>query len=98
MAGRAERRALSLAGFLSELTLGLERAGIADMVAGSYASSPHREPRTTQDVNLVVRCTLPALRAWFGSLPVDRWYADEDTEGDAPRRGSQFNVMDLETG
>ncbi len=84
--------------FLCELTARLEGAGIAYMLAGSMASSFHGEPRSTNDLDLVVVMApgqVPDLRF---ALPEDRFYFDVDTARDALRRHSQFNVIDMVTG
>jgi len=76
----------------------LERAGIAYMLTGSFASSYHGTPRATQDIDLVIAPTPDQLRRLAPLLPSDEFYFDLDTALDAQRRQTQFNVVDLATG
>ena len=39
---------------LARIVRELERAGIAHMLAGSFASSYHGDPRSTNDIDLVI--------------------------------------------
>ena len=87
-----------LGDFLGRLVALLEAAGIPHMVAGSVASSVHGEPRSTQDLDLVVDPTGPALSAFLEALPEDEFYVSEDAARDALRHRRQFNVIDLQTG
>lgn len=68
------------------------------MVAGSFASTFHGMVRATQDVDVVVVLDRPGVRRLVAELPEDRWYVSEEAALDAVRRGSQFNVLDMETG
>ncbi len=68
------------------------------MLVGSFASTFHGEPRTTQDVDLVIEATADQLDAFLAALPPSDWYADAESARDALRRRSMFNVIDLETG
>lgn len=89
---------MSLIDFLGRLTDALERAGVPHMLAGSFASSFHGEPRTTQDVDLVVHADAAGIRRLVSELPVDDYYVDLDTAVDALKRCSQFNIIDMSTG
>lgn len=70
----------------------LDTAGIPFMVAGSFASTTHGLPRSTQDLDLVIdppeETTLEALLAL---IPPDCYYVDADAARDAFRRRSMFN-------
>jgi hypothetical protein len=61
-----------------------DRAGIHYMVTGSFASSHHGEPRSTQDIDLVVEAT---------KRPVSRIAVAE-----AAHAEGQFNIIDLTSG
>lgn len=89
---------MSLGGLLRRLSATLDKADVPYMLTGSLASTLYGEPRSTQDIDLVVvlnSSTLPALLAAF---PEDLYYVSEDAARDALRRQTQFNVIDLETG
>ena len=88
-----------ITGLLDRIAQLLEGAGIPFMVAGSFASTAHGLPRSTQDLDLVIdppnALTLEALLA---SIPADQYYFDADAARDALRRRSMFNVIDLASG
>jgi hypothetical protein len=65
---------------------------------GSFASSFHGEPRTTQDIDLVIDADADGVRRLLATLSEDAYYADEQTALSAVRRRGQFNVIDLATG
>jgi hypothetical protein len=66
------------------------------MVAGSLASTLHGEPRSTQDIDLVIDPTPEQLTAFVDGLDRDRFYVG-DASGALERR-DQFNVIDVTTG
>ncbi len=89
---------MSLPGLLARLAATLEAAEVPYMLTGSLASTLHGEPRSTQDVDVVVVLTGSSLAALLRALPEDQYYVSEDAAREALRRQGQFNVIDLETG
>jgi hypothetical protein len=88
-----------IASVLGRITDSLGRAGIPFMVAGSFASTTHGLPRSTQDLDLVIEPPgLAAIHALVRSLPKDQYYVDEDAASDAYARRGMFNVIDQTTG
>ena len=87
---------MTLAALLAEIVRGLDAAGIPHMVAGSLASTHHGEPRSTQDIDLVIDPDGPALTRFVAGLDRDRFYVG-DAHGALARR-DQFNVIDVTTG
>lgn len=87
-----------LGDFLRRLVAHLDAAGIPHMVAGSVASSVHGEPRSTQDLDLVVDPSAAALGALLRALPESEFYVSEEAARQALRSRRQFNVIDLATG
>jgi hypothetical protein len=86
----------SLLGRLVQL---LDAAGIPFMVAGSFASTAHGMPRTTQDIDLVIDPPSGGeLDALVRSMPPDQYYVDSDAVTEALRHRSMFNVIDLASG
>lgn len=83
---------------LRRIVLLLDEAGIPHMIAGSFASTYHGIPRTTQDIDLVIDPTGRSLMAFVASLPHTQYYVSEDAARDALLRRSQFNVVDMATG
>jgi len=78
--------------FLSRPTSKLAAAGVPSMVVGSFASSFHRVPRSSQDLDLVIDPQAESLLRFLSALPPEDYYADADAAFDALRRRGQFNV------
>ena len=76
----------------------LEKADLKYMLTGSLASSFHGTPRATQDIDIVIEPDVESLRVLIRAFPETAYYVSEDAAFDALREGSQFNVIDLETG
>ncbi len=88
-----------LQGLLDRLVRLLDAANVPFMIAGSFASTAHGLPRTTQDLDVVVDPPSPeALDALVRSMPPDEYYVDADAARDALRRRSMFNVIDHASG
>lgn len=83
---------------LRRVTGALERVGIAHMLTGSFASSYHGSPRSTQDIDIVISPTPDQLRSLIDLLPAADYYRDLNTALDAQRREGLFNIVDLATG
>ncbi|MBI2169284.1 MAG: nucleotidyltransferase family protein [Actinobacteria bacterium] len=90
-------RALSLSQTLGAVIDTLTRAGIPHMLAGSVASTYYGEPRTTQDVDVVVDPAAESdLDAFVNALDRERFYVGDHSEAFARRE--PFNVIDTVTG
>jgi hypothetical protein len=89
---------MSIPEVFQRITTALDRAGIAYMLTGSFASAHYGAPRSTQDIDLVVEANASQLRAFVQGLPENEYYADLDAALEALRRESLFNVIDLITG
>ena len=76
----------------------LESVAIPYMLTGSFASSLHGAPRTTQDIDFVIAPTHDQVRALVRLLPKTEYYVDEAAALDAATREGMFNVIDLATG
>jgi hypothetical protein len=83
--------------FLARLAAKLTAAGVPHMVVGSFASSFHGFPRTSQDLDLVIDPQPATLKRFLSELPVAEYYADTDAALDALARRGQFNVIDMAT-
>ena len=84
--------------FLARLVAALDAAGIPHMVAGSFASTLHGVPRTTQDIDVVVDPTPSSLGVLLAGLPAPDYYVSSDAARDALARRAMFNVIDVATG
>jgi hypothetical protein len=69
--------------FLSRLTAKLAAAGVPNMVVGSFASSFHGVPRSSQDLDLGIDPQAESLRHFLSDLPPEDYYADADAAFDA---------------
>jgi hypothetical protein len=68
------------------------------MVAGSFASTVHGAPRTTQDIDLVIEPSATSLAVFLAALPHSAYYVSDEAARDALARRGMFNVIDLATG
>lgn len=75
----------------------LDDAGIDHMLVGSFASTVHGAPRTTQDIDLVVDPTHESLTAFLARLDPSTVYVGPSPH-DALDRRDQFNVIDTVSG
>jgi len=66
--------------FLARLTAKLVAAGIPHMVVGSFASSFHGAPRSSQDLDLVIDPDAASLQKFLATLPAHEYYADAALE------------------
>jgi len=83
---------------LGRIVAALDAAGALYMVVGSFASTLHGRPRTTQDIDLVVDASPSELERLLESLPHTEWYVDLDAAREALRLRSRFNIIDLQSG
>ncbi len=99
LSGAPSRRdSMSASEVLQRITAALDRAGIAYMLTGSFASAYHGTPRSTQDMDIVIAANPEQLRRFVEYLPAGEYYADLEAALEANRRQSLFNVIDLATG
>jgi len=73
-----------------------EQLGVRYVVGGSFASSVHGVPRSTNDVDFLAELRLDVVDQLVASLG-DGFYLDGDAVRDAIRRGATFNAIHLET-
>jgi len=89
---------MSISEVFQKITTALDRAGIAYMLSGSFASAYYGATRSTRDIDLVIEATPAQLRAFVQSLPSNEYYVDLDAALEADKRQSLFNVIDFATG
>jgi hypothetical protein len=89
---------MSVSEVFHRITSALGGAGIAYMLAGSFASACYGAPRTTQDIDLVITATADQLRTFVQFLPKDQYDVDLDAALEARKHQSLFNVVDMATG
>ena len=71
-----------------------DELGIEYVVGGSFASSVHGEPRSTQDVDFVADLSESQVAEWLELLG-DEFYVDEGRVLQAVRSQRSFNVIHL---
>lgn len=70
--------------------------GIPHMVAGSFASTFHSEPRMTRDIDIVIDPASDQLDQFVERFDRDRFYLSDVSA--ALLRRDMFNIIDTETG
>jgi hypothetical protein len=85
-------------GPLATIVQELRRFEIPHMLAGSFASSYHGDPRTTQDIDLVIDPAQDALERFVQGLDAQRFYVSPEAAREAFERRGQFNVVMLDSG
>jgi hypothetical protein len=80
-----------------KLRAALESVGIPYFVTGSFASSAHGVPRSTNDIDIVIAPTPEQLDELLLHLPAEDFGTDREEAFDALRRRSQFNIVDYAT-
>jgi hypothetical protein len=78
------------------VTRQLERLGIRYVIGGSFASSLHGEPRSTNDVDIVADLDQRSAVDLVQSLGPE-FYADRDAAIEAVRSNASFNVVHVAT-
>jgi len=86
-----------LVGFLEQITVRLDSAGIPYMVSGSMASSAWGEPRASYDIDIVIDPSPEQLRAFVASLD-DEFYVNAEAAEEALQTRGIFNVIDATGG
>lgn len=84
---------MTFARLLADVVARLDAAGIPYMMTGSLASSWYGEPRTTQDLDVVIDPSTSGLDRLVQGLQTDGWYVDRDVALSALRERTQFNAI-----
>ncbi|HEY2851733.1 MAG TPA: hypothetical protein VGJ18_02725 [Gemmatimonadaceae bacterium] len=84
---------LAVALFVGRL---LEKLRATYLVGGSFASSLHGEPRSTNDVDIVADLD-PATAGSFVDSLGQAFYADASAAIEAAQSGTSFNIVHIET-
>jgi hypothetical protein len=89
---------MSSADPLATIIAELERAAIPHMLAGSFASTYHGDPRTTHDIDLVIDPERSSLDALVRQLDPKHFYISPEAVDEAWRCRGQFNVVLMDSG
>jgi hypothetical protein len=83
---------------LRQIVRELDRAGVEHMLAGSFASTFHGDPRTTNDIDLVIDCDRASLDRFVQGLDPSRFYVSAEAADEAWVRRGQFKLVLLQSG
>jgi hypothetical protein len=72
----------------------LDRIGVAYVIGGSFASSVHGEPRSTNDVDMVADLHEADVDAFIEGVE-SQCYVSRDAASHAVRIGGSFNVIEI---
>jgi hypothetical protein len=75
----------------------LEKLDISYAVVGSYASSAWGEPRMTRDIDVIIELSGNEVAALCDAFPPAEFYVSPVAARDAVQRGSQLNVIQIES-
>ena len=93
----ASRNSLSVALVFEKLRAALDAIGVPYFVTGSFASSAHGIPRSTNDIDIVIAPSPEQLQRLLQQFPAAEFATDEEDAFDALKRKSLFNVIDYAT-
>jgi len=79
----------------ASITRALENLGVRYLIGGSLASSVHGEPRSTNDVDLLVDFRAEHIRPFVEAIRAD-YYVSEPAVQEAVRSGHHFNVIHMD--
>ena len=85
---------MSVAAVFAKLRTALESAAIPYFVSGSFASSAHGVPRSTNDIDIVIAPSRSQLEELLTQFPASEFAADREDALDALARKSLFNIVD----
>lgn len=88
---------MSATEIFTKLREALAAAGVPYFVTGSFVSSAHGVPRSTNDIDIVIAPTPKQLTTLLAAFPAADYYSDRDDAFDALKHHSQFNVIDQKT-
>jgi hypothetical protein len=88
---------MSVSEIFEKLRAALEAAQVPYLVTGSFVSSAHGIPRSTNDIDVLIAPTSEQLIALVDCFPQSEYYADREDALAALEHRSQFNVIDNST-
>ncbi len=74
----------------------LTRIGVSYVIGGSFASSVHGEPRSTNDIDMVADLHQGDVDAFVDAIGAE-WYVSRDAVAEAVGAGGAFNVIHVPT-
>lgn len=80
----------------SHVANALTRIGVAYVIGGSFASSVHGEPRSTNDIDMVADLRQSDVDAFIDAIG-DDYYVSREALADATKEGGAFNAIHMLT-
>lgn len=80
----------------SHIAEALTRIGVSYVIGGSFASSVHGEPRSTNDIDMVADLRQSDVDALVDAIGAE-CYVSREAVVDAVRKGTAFNVIHMPT-
>jgi len=74
----------------------LNRIGVLYVIGGSFASSVHGEPRSTNDIDMVADMREVDIGSFIDAIGAE-WYVSRGAIVEAVRAGGAFNVIHMST-
>ena len=87
---------MSVKRLFEKLRAALDAAGIPYFVSGSFASSAHGIPRSTNDIDIVIAPSREQVEQLLAQFPESEFATDRQ-DALALARGSLFNVVEYST-
>lgn len=88
---------MSVQAIFTKLRAALESAEIPYFVTGSFASSAHGVPRSTNDIDIVIAPSREQLRELIAEFPESEFATSSEAAFDALNQRSQFNIIEYAT-
>lgn len=88
---------MSVTTVFEKVRAALDAAGIPYLVTGSFASSAHGIPRSTNDIDVVIAPSPQQLDSLLKQFPETDFATDRDDAFDSLQRKSLFNIVDYAT-
>jgi len=83
---------------LKKTLTALETHNVEYMLVGSFVSSLYGEPRSTQDIDMIVSIDKKQISNLVKYFPPPKYYLDEEQIQLAVRHEKMFNLLDTEEG
>lgn len=88
---------MSVKAIFEKLRTALEAADVPYFVTGSFASSAHGIPRSTNDIDIVIAPSRAQLKVLLKQFPKSEFAAELEDAFDALAHKSLFNIVDYST-
>ena len=76
----------------------MDRHNIDYMLTGSYASSLQGHPRSTHDIDIVVKVSTTQVHELIAAFPPPKYYLEEMSAIEAIEHKDMFNVVEIDSG